>query len=479
MNIRLTLIALVLAVAAGIFAIIKLNAPSPSPGPVAGSGARLLDPATFDPEKVTRIAIEKADGERYVFEKTGDEWWQTEPARFAMVAWSIRMLATSAADLTISQTIRKADLKGDLAADKLGLDPAMATVTFDTADTQVRIHLGRISVGEKAYARLTLDGDVHIVEDKLHRRVFENSPREWRVKNLFTSLDTGVSRLTIERSEPGKTVSLVKTSGRWRLALPIDTHADEQAVTQLIGNLGAIQVESFVEDAPTNLADYGLASPWATITAETDKMGGEGKTTTQRETVLLGNAFDLQNASRYAKRGEQAPILKVRANDVKTLTPEPASLVSRTVVLLPRSDIRAVVVDGQEGRFRLERQQDEWMITLDDGSTAAARTDAVAQLLDQVTLPCTQVEIAARGAPVEDSYLGKVAVEGFSNSTVAEVTWYRRQAGEAATIVFADGSGALRSRPLVNVPELIAESFLASTPTGGGGVGVPDVEPTK
>lgn len=480
MNIRLTLIVLVLAVAAGVFAIIKLKSPPTPSGPIVPAGTRLLDPATFDPDKVTRITIEKSGGENYVFEKTGDDWWQTQPVRFRMVTWSIRMLATSAADLTISETIARKDLKGDLSPDKLGLDPLMASVTFDTAEAQFRIELGRISVGDKAYARLKPDGDVSIVEDKLHRRVFDSSPSDWRIKNLFQDINTDVARMTIQRDEAGKTISLVKTNGKWRLALPIDTPADEQAVARLIGNLGSMQVESFVDDNPTNLADYGLDKPWATFTAETDKSGADGKVTTTRESVLLGNPFDLQNAARYGKRSDQPPIVKVRAGDVNTLTPDPATLVSRTVILLPRQEIRALTVDGQEGRFRLERKLEDWTITLDDGSTAPARTEAVLQLLDQLTLPCQGVEITARSAPVEGSYLGKVAAEGFSTGKVAEVTWHRRQQGDATQIVFTDGSGARRWRAMVNVPDLVPEAFSASTPSGGGENGVTnEPEPIK
>lgn len=477
MNIRNTLIVLVLAVVAGIVAIVKLKTPSAPVTEAPVAGTRLLDPSLFDPDQVTRIAIEKAGEEKTVFEKTGDDWWQTEPARFQMVTWSIRMLATSAADLTISKTIADRDLKGDLAADKLGLAPPMGVATFDTSDAPFRIELGRISVGETAYARLAPDGEVYLVEDKLHRRLFDTSPREWRLKNIFRDVQSDVSRISIERSEAGKTISLIKMNGRWRLSLPIDTAADESAVTRLVGSLGSMQADSFIEDNPKNLADYGLDKPWATITAETDKVDQDGKTSTAREAVLLGSPFDMQNAARYAKTSDQPPIVKVRASDVQALTPDPATLVSRTVVILPRPDIRALIVDGQEGRFRLERQLEDWVLTLDDGSTAPAKTEAVRQLLDQLTLPCQSVTIGVKGAPVDGQFLGKVSVEGFSNNTVADVTWYRRPQGDAADVVFADGSGALRSRPMVNVPELVPDTFSASAPGGGGGLNEP--EPMK
>lgn len=483
MNIRVTIIVLVLAVVAGVVAIVKLRAPSSNSTTLPGSGARLLDPDAFDPDAVTRITLDRrtdAGDERSVFEKTGEQWWQTEPLRFEMVTWSIRMLATSAADLTIQQTIPRRDLKGDLSAEKLGLEPAMAVITYDTAEGQHRLELGRIAVGGNAYLRREAGGDVYVVEDRLHRRVFEASPREWRVRNLMSGVTTDAARLTIERGQAGQTVSLARISGKWRLTLPIETAADEAAVSRFISDLGSMQVESFVEDQPDDYTLYGLLAPWATITVETDKVDADGRTTTTRDAVLLGHAFDVQDAGRYAKRADQPAVVKVRAADVNALTPDPASLVSRTVVALPRQEIRALVVDGQEGRFRLERQPEDWVITLEDGSTAPALTSAVTGLLDQLTLPCQSVEIASKGAAVEGAYLGKVAVEGFSSNTVAEVTCYRRQRGDAVEIVFADGSGALRSRPLVNVPDLVADSFASTTPTGGGGGGEPIlVEPVK
>ncbi|MCC6907928.1 MAG: DUF4340 domain-containing protein [Phycisphaerales bacterium] len=479
MNIRLTLIVLVLAVVAGVVAIIKLRNPAPPSTTQPAAGTRLLSPDEFNPDDVTRISVEKGD-EHYTFERDGEQWWQTEPVRFEMVTWSIRMLATSAADLTISETIAARDLKGDLTAEKLGLDPAMATVTLDAGDKQFNLYLGRIAAGGKAYARLAPEGEVSIVEDTLHRRVFDSSPREWRVKNLFHGVGADASRITIEQSESGKTTSLVRTAGKWRLTLPIDTPADETAVSRLIGTLGSLQVESFVDDNPADLADFGLDNPWATITVETDKVDSDGKVTTNRESVLLGSPFDLQDAARYAKLADQPPVVKVRANDIRTLTPDPASLASRAVVTLPRQDVRALVIDGQEGRFRLERNLDAWTITHDDGSTAPARTEAVISLLDQLTLPCQGVEIAASGAAVDGSYLGKVAVEGFSSGTVAETTWYRRQKDDAAQLVLADGSGALRWRSMVNVPELVAETFAAGAATGGGETGATnEPEPIK
>lgn len=119
------------------------------------------------------------------------------------------------------------------------------------------------------------------------------------------------------------------------------------------------------------------------------------------------------------------------------------------------------------------------MVTLEDGSTAPALTSAVTSLLDQLTLPCQNVEIVSKGTAVEGAYLGAVAVEGFSSNTVAQITWHRRQRGDAVEIVFADGSGALRSRPLVNVPDLDAETFSASAPTGGGQGPPVHAEPEK
>ncbi len=484
MNIRVTIIVLALAVVAGVVAIIKLRGPASTPPTLPGSGQRLFDPAAFDPDAVTRITLERSptsggEPERSVFEKTGEKWWQTEPMRFEMVTWSIRMLATSAADLTILQTIARRDLKGDLSAEKLGLAPPMAVITYDTAQGQHRLELGRIAAGGSAYIRKASDGDVYVVEERLHRRVFEASPREWRIRNLLSSVTTDASRLTIERSEAGRTVSLVRLSGKWRLALPIETDADEAAVSKLISSLGSMQIESFVEDQPKDYAVFGLLAPWATITIETDRTGADGKIATTRESVLLGNPFDVGDSGRYARRADHPGVVKVRASDVATLTPDPASLVSRLAVGLPRQDIRALVVDGQAGRFRLDRQPEDWMITLEDGSTAPALTSAVTSLLDQLTLPCQNVEIVSKGTAVEGAYLGAVAVEGFSSNTVAQITWHRRQRGDAVEIVFADGSGALRSRPLVNVPDLDAETFSASAPTGGGQGPPVHAEPEK
>jgi hypothetical protein len=115
---------------------------------------------------------------------------------------------------------------------------------------------------------------------------------------LFHAEEKDVEEIVITRAK-GRIV--LKHEGNvWRLIEPVQAAADDTEVTSLLHTLLEAKEERRIEDAPTNLADYGLERP--SIQLGLTLKGGKAS-----PTLLLGD-LNPNGRSVYAKRPDQPAI---------------------------------------------------------------------------------------------------------------------------------------------------------------------------
>lgn len=507
MNMKTTLILLFTAVLLGGVALYRLKvSPPTNPGDEdtsVSAGERILDPATFDPEAVDRIEVTRSsDGVSYVFEKRDDDaWHQTAPVAFRMQDWSIRGLATAAADMESVETIKAKELTGDLTPSVLGLEPPAATLVLHSGDADpVTIELGRIYVAGKAYVRLGGEDSVYVVGDDLHTRVLQRNPTEWRDKTVFGNVGVELSRLHLERSAVGDyDVRLHRVDGMWRMIEPVSTAVDMAAVDRLITRVSSASIRAFVSDAPDNIAAYGLDSPEVILTVETDRPSGDGEVETDVQSLHLGSQIDLNDKTRYAKRGSSPVVFTLNGPTIDGFLPVTTDLIAKTVVPVDVSNIRACSVSGEDmTNYRVERTLEGWQVFVDgvDDPVLADR-NAVESMLAQLAKPMSRVDM---GSLSEDEVLVRVSIEDMDSNEVALFGIARSEemvastgvdaegtplpgepiATPVPTALYDDGTGVLRVDVGGSIPELNwkrYESLDIGTPAGA--TGGDDAEPLK
>ena len=107
----------------------------------------------------------------------------------------------------------------------------------------------------------------------------------------------------------GKTITIAKDGGDWKMSKPVQTKADFGSVEGLVGRLQTVQMKSIVADAPANLKKYGLDKPEATINV------GLGSA---RATLLFGGkAADNTVYARNASKTSVVTVESALLDDMK------------------------------------------------------------------------------------------------------------------------------------------------------------------
>lgn len=115
-------------------------------------------------------------------------------------------------------------------------------------------------------------------------------PHGLRAKNCFEFFTSQVAKLEVLRE--GTRWTIARRDGAWN-AEGADAALDAQRVEALLNDVADLRVSGFVEDAPSDLARYGLEPPRGTITVWTSDQE-------QLQRLLVGDPIE-PSASRYGR----------------------------------------------------------------------------------------------------------------------------------------------------------------------------------
>ncbi|HVH20721.1 MAG TPA: DUF4340 domain-containing protein [Myxococcota bacterium] len=209
------------------------------------------------PAGVAAAKVERRDG----------RWQLVAPLDFPADTLAADNLASTLATLASDST-----LEGPGPPDEYGLGESARIVRFGVGETQHELRLGRDApVGEGTYAS-TGSGAVYTVA-RYKASSFDKSPDDLRDKRILEFDRAAIQR--IEATWPGGHVVVEREAApsadgaaqaeapapeSWRIVEPIQARADSETIDTLLGELGALRAEGFV-DAPPSDAEAGLAQP--------------------------------------------------------------------------------------------------------------------------------------------------------------------------------------------------------------------------
>ena len=87
-----------------------------------------------------------------------------------------------------------------------------------------------------------------------------SSEAETTKEKVYTLEGDKIEQIKV-KSEKGETTTLKKSDGTWQILEPIETKADQSEVSGITTNLASLELQRVVEEAPADLAQYGLAKP--------------------------------------------------------------------------------------------------------------------------------------------------------------------------------------------------------------------------
>ena len=153
-----------------------------------------------------------------------------------------------------------------------GLDPARIEVTFKFAGKDQKLLIGqKTPTGTDLYAKLPDKPRVFLVASYLES-TFNKSSFDLRDKSILKVDREKVDRMEIET--PEHTVKVAKQGGDWRMSSPADARADFGAVEGIIGRLNTTPMKAIAAAEPTDLKEYGLDKPAATVRVDRGQRAG-------------------------------------------------------------------------------------------------------------------------------------------------------------------------------------------------------------
>lgn len=333
----------------------------------------------MDTEAVTAITLASADG-TVELRKEGDGWRLVQPVDARADDAAVKALLTTLADAEIQKTID--ELPADLAS--FGLDTPKVTVrvtrTGETEPTSLAV--GRNTpIGGKVYVRRGDEPKLHLTSTSVSFGLTKKA-KDLRDKQLLTFKDEDVTRVEIAPAD-GARVMLVragKDAGgepAWTVE-PGGHPADPTEVRSYLSSLRSTRAVDFPDDAPRDLAAYGLDAPRLTVAVTT----GPGSAGTQ--VLELGSERKEGTQTQvYARRADRPTVYALGDWSTRSLGKTAGQLRDKTVLGFDPARVGRVTVERKDGGgIRLVRAGDDWQLEgVDPGKT---KKEEIGRFLDDL-----------------------------------------------------------------------------------------------
>lgn len=168
----------------------------------------------------------------------------------------------------------------------------------------------------------------------------------------FTVEADKIEEITV-KSESGEQTTLRKSNDDWQIAQPVSAEPDGAEVSGLTTNLSTLEVQSVVDENPSNLAEYGLAPPRIEVAF---KVGG------QEQKLLVGRKTP-PGTDLYAKRADQTRVFLIPSYLESTFNKTTFDLRDKTVLKIERDKIDTLSVASAKGTLEFRKADGEWQMT--------------------------------------------------------------------------------------------------------------------
>ena len=235
----------------------------PEGGSTSGDAKKEKVFASLQADKIDEVKVATASGDATMVKKDGPAWKITQPSEIAASDSERASLTSALGSVEVTRVIDE--------------NPANLN---DYGLSNPRVEIDFKAAGDKDYRKLFIGDKTPTGGD-----LFAKRNDEKKVFLIAAANDTSFNRTTfdlrdktllkferdkvdaIDVASGGKTMTLAKDGGEWKLSKPIQTTADFGTVEGLVGRLQTVQMKSIAADnaSPADLKKYGLDKPEATV----------------------------------------------------------------------------------------------------------------------------------------------------------------------------------------------------------------------
>jgi hypothetical protein len=187
------------------------------------------------------------------------------------------------------------------------------------------------------YAREGAQPKVLMVPTSLYSK-FDKTVFSLRDKTVLALDQTQVKRLEVHHEDQLIAVESEGDKG-WKMVAPLEAKADKTKINDLLSAINAAKVKEFLEEAPQDLAKYGLNPPRWRLTFFIGDDRAE-------KSLLLGDE-DTAKSGLNAKRGAMDNVFLVETKLLEKLPKEASDWRDRALMAFKRDDVERVEIrDG-------------------------------------------------------------------------------------------------------------------------------------
>jgi hypothetical protein len=303
-------------------------------------------------------------------------WRLVKPVDAPADEAAVKSLLGTLVDAEVQKTLD--DMPSDLSA--FGLDTPNVTVRVTPTEGSelAPIAVGKnTAIGGKTYVHKGDEQKLYLTSSSL-QFALNKQVKDLRDKQLLAFQDDEVTRVEITPAG-GETVTLTrKDKDAWTVA-PGDHPADATEVRSYLSSLRTLRATDFPDDAPTDLAKYGLQEPRLLVTVAT---GQDGATTRSLAVGAESSAGSQKQV--YARRGDQPTVYALGDWTFRTLNKTAGQFRDKTVLGFDPTRVGRLAIERKSGAgVTLARGDDgSWRIEGEEGTKP--KTDAVTRYLDDL-----------------------------------------------------------------------------------------------
>lgn len=349
----------------------------------------------FDSDEVTGLEITNVH-DTFIFQKDNNHWEIKKP---------VDTLADSATIDGILDQISGAQPRQIIEPDKFtdanlkewGLAPnAAERVVIHTPDKQYELLIGRkVAINDSVYARASgrKNEPVRVIPSTI-KDALQKDLSDFRSRNVFDfeadKVTKVVTRVADTTASPGQQCEVDLKEGKWTLQMPLVARASDADVQALLGKILAVRAIDFITDDASNLTQYGLTSPTATlsVTIQADSPGAANPP--EEEKVLqIGGPVPNKPDQVYAQRLKSNSVFTLARSNVDDLLKAVPNVRDRHVFPFSPATVTGFSYSFGTRKAQGRRDQGLWKTSGDtEGSADVGKvTDLLARLSQLETTP--------------------------------------------------------------------------------------------
>jgi hypothetical protein len=350
-----TLILLILVILLGLYLyIIEL----PSQKTKQQEEERAQKIASFEPNEAVGLFLnypKRPTDQEILLEKDSDNQWQiVKPMTFPADQSEVQSLLSSIGSMRMERVVEEKaqDLK------VYGLDQPEIKLSVKLKDQEEHLLFGDSGpVGSTLYVMRSGENTVRLT-DQFYKTSLTKTVNDLRKKEVMDLDPPSVKQLTLQY--PGQTFILAKEDGQWWIKKPLIFRADDEVISDMLGELKRLRAKEFVDQVSTELLK-SFRHPRLKVEVESEN----GATTTLSIFKVPGPVKGEQKT--YAVTKSSNPVYLIDAKAVTDLEKDLFSLRDKHLLAFDSGQVHAIEIrKASDEPLTIRREGNDWSL---DGQT--------------------------------------------------------------------------------------------------------------